>query len=107
MAFIKRGSTPDIPLYTSLEASPAMRVFNNTSGETQISSVKGSLYAISNGQLQDLEFWDFIGPGPANSDLMVTLKLFPSEFKVFQLPFLNGLRIATGGKDIIIHYFEN
>lgn len=106
MSHLPIGATPENPQYVSLEAGPALKVFNSTSGESQISTVKGSLYAISNGQLQDLEFWDFVGAGPSNTDLMVTLKLFPSEFKVLQLPFINGLRISTQGKNIIIHYFE-
>jgi len=107
MAFIKRGSEPGVPLFVSLQAGPAMRVFNSTAGQTQISVVAGSLYAISNGQAQDIDVWDFNGPGPANTDLMITLKLFPSAYQVFQLPFVNGLRINTAGKDLIIHFFEN
>ena len=104
MAFIKRGSTPAIPLFVNLDLATQMKVRVATMGEVQAITGPGRLAVLFNTEQQDITIWDHVGAIPPDAALIADFKLITEGPIQMRIGFVNGIRVNTQGKGIIIHY---
>jgi hypothetical protein len=104
MAFIKRGSTPSVPLFVNLDLATQMKVRVAVMGDVQAITGPGRLAVLFNTEQQDITIWDFNGGSPGDSDLIADFKLITEGPIQMRIGFVNGIRVNTQGKGIIIHY---
>ena len=101
------GEDATNPLAVTMTRPPALKFFSNSSGQTQISSVAGVLYAVSMYEQNEVVFYDIVGGGAGNSDIILEVKELSSDWHIIDVPFVNGLRLDNRGpKRMVVHYFE-
>ena len=104
MSHLPIGATPENPQYVSLDLPTQMKVRVATMGDVQAISGPGRLSVLFNTEQQDITIWDFDGVGPIDSDLIADFKLITEGPIQMRIGFVNGIRVNTQGKGIIIHY---
>ena len=106
MSHLPIGATPDNPQYVTLQRPPQSRLFTNSSGQIQLFTGAGEVYAISIYEQASIDIWDHVGGGPSDADLIVHQKDW-DDFHILQLSVDDGARVRNSdGKETVYHFSQ-